>query len=747
MTLPRPRPGTPFPLGATVTDEGVNFALWSAGAEAVELCLFDEADNQSSLWLTEQTYHVWHGFVPGVRPGQRYGYRVHGPWRPADGLWFNPGKLLMDPYARSYSGTVTYHSAIYPSGPDGDPDPHDSAPHVPRSVVVAPAENPLPAGPGTPWADTVIYELHVRGFTMRHPGIPERLRGTYAGLAHPAAIKHLLNLGVTAVELLPVHHAVTEPAISARGLTNYWGYNSLGFFAPDARYSSSGDLGQQVAEFREMVRALHEAGIEVILDVVYNHTAEGPPDGPVLSFRGIDNGAYYRLEPADRSRYRDYTGCGNTLDIRQFHALQMVMDSLRYWITEMGVDGFRFDLASALARSLHDVDRLSSFMAVVHQDPVVNRVKLIAEPWDLGEGGYQVGEFPPLWTEWNGRFRDSVRDFWRGVPTGMAELATRMSGSSDLYADDGRRPFASINFITAHDGFTLRDLVSYRHKHNEANQEHNRDGTNDNRSHNFGVEGHTGDPEVNQARRRQIRNVLSALLLATGVPMLLAGDEMLRTQHGNNNAYCQDNEISWLDWSLLDDPDAVRLLRFTQRLLRLRRTSPVFRQRAFFLGEPAGQDGQVKDLAWFRPDGHEMTDRDWHSPRVRTLGMYLHGAAHHNPPACGPVVGPCWPSQRPAARPRIAWEGPDDHSYVLWLHAGEADIDVVPPGRPWAGGYRIVLDTADETGFPTDPPPVAAGQPLPVTGRSVVLLRVTELPPSRDQNGVERLGDPGGFGE
>jgi glycogen operon protein len=725
MTPPGPRPGTPFPLGATATDEGVNFALWSAGAEAVELCLFDEDRTQHSLWLTEQTYHVWHRFVPGVRPGQRYGYRVHGPWRPDDGLWFNPGKLLMDPYARAYSGEVAYHPAIYAARPDGSPDYRNSAPYVPRSVVVAPVDEPLPAGPGTPWADTVIYELHVRGFTMRHPGIPERLRGTYAGLAHPAAIDHLVSLGVTAVELLPVHHAVTEPAIAARGLTNYWGYNSLGYFAPDARYSSSGDLGQQVIEFREMVRGLHEAGIEVILDVVYNHTAEGSPDGPVLSFRGIDNGAYYRLEPDDRSRYRDYTGCGNTLDIRQFHALQMVMDSLRYWITEMGVDGFRFDLASALARSLHDVDRLSSFMAVVHQDPVVNRVKLIAEPWDLGEGGYQVGEFPPLWTEWNGRFRDSVRDFWRGARTGMAELATRMSGSSDLYADDGRRPFASINFVTAHDGFTLHDLVSYQHKHNEANQEHNRDGTDDNRSHNFGVEGHTDDPQVNRARRRQIRNLLSTLLLATGVPMLLAGDEMLRTQHGNNNAYCQDNAISWLDWSRLDDPDAAGLLGFTQRLLRLRGTSPVFRQRAFFLGEPTGPDGQVKDLAWFRPDGQEMTHDDWHSPKARTLGMYLHGEAHHGTGATDPVPGPCWPSQRPAARPRIAWEGPDDHSYLLWLHAGESDIDVVPPGPPWAGGYRVVFDTADENGFPADPPSLAAGRSLLISARSVVLLRVT----------------------
>ncbi|MQA26203.1 MAG: glycogen debranching protein GlgX [Micromonosporaceae bacterium] len=710
VTEPRPRPGSPYPLGATVSDDGVNFALWSAGAEAVELCLFgsadqqqgDEAGNQRILWLTEQTYHVWHGFVPGITPGQRYGYRVHGPWRPDDGLRFNPAKLLADPYARAYSGKISHHDAIYGAPPGSrQPDHRDSAPHVPRSIVTAPASEPLPPGPRTPWADTVIYELHVRGFTRRHPGIPEHLRGTYAGLAHPAAIEHLTRLGVTAVELLPIHHSVTEPAVATRGLTNYWGYNTLGYFAPDARHSSSGDAGQQVTEFREMVRALHEAGIEVILDVVYNHTAEGGPDGPMLSFKGIDNEAYYRLEPGEKARYRDYTGCGNTLDLRQFHALQMVMDSLRYWVTEMGVDGFRFDLASALARSLHDVDQLSSFMAVVHQDPTVSQVKLIAEPWDLGEGGYQVGEFPPLWTEWNGRFRDSVRDFWRGANDGLTEFGSRMSGSADLYADDGRKPFASINFVTAHDGFTMRDLVSYQHKHNDANGEDNRDGSDDNRSRNFGVEGLTDDPEVNAARRRQIRNLLATLLLSTGVPMLVAGDELHRTQHGNNNAYCQNNEVSWLDWAALtgSDPDAERLLGFARQLVALRRDSPVFRQRSFFLGAP-GDGGRVKDLAWFRPDGREMTHDDWHSPGAHTIGMCLHGEGRR-----------LEPGEEPAS------------SYLLWLHSGDHDVEVRPPGEPWASAYQVVVDTADEDGFPAEPSRIHPGAPLRLTARSVVLLR------------------------
>ncbi|MGH3734966.1 MAG: glycogen debranching protein GlgX [Micromonosporaceae bacterium] len=696
MNGPVVRPGSPYPLGATVTEDGVNFALWSAAADAVELCLFAADGTQRIHWLTEQTYHVWHGFVPGVRPGQRYGYRVHGPWRPEQGHRFNPAKLLMDPYSRAYAGEVGYHDAIYATDGDGRLDSRDSAPYVPRSIVVANDTAPVPPGPRTPWADTVIYEVHVRGFTQRHPGIREHLRGTYAGMAHPAAIEHLVRLGVTAVELLPVHQSVTEPAVAARGLSNYWGYNSLGYFAPDARYSSSGDAGQQVAEFRSMVAALHEAGIEVILDVVYNHTAEGGPDGPMLSFKGIDNEAYYRLEPDEKARYRDYTGCGNTLDLRQFHALQMVMDSLRYWVTEMGVDGFRFDLASALARSLHDVDQLSSFMAVVHQDPVVSQTKLIAEPWDLGEGGYQVGEFPPLWTEWNGRYRDAVRDFWRGAGHPLAEVGARVSGSADLYADDGRKPFASINFVTAHDGFTLRDLVSYQHKHNEANGEDNRDGTDDNRSYHFGVEGPSDDPQVTAARRRQIRNLLTALLLSTGVPMLVAGDELLRTQQGNNNPYCQDNELSWLDWEL--GPEAKRLLEFARRLVALRRESPVLRQRSFVR---RGSTAQLKHLAWFGPGGEELTDTEWQEAGRTTLGMYLGGDDLHPDPMGAPIT---------------------DASYLLWLHAGDSEVAVTPPGPPWAAGYRVVLDTADETGFP-DRPDVPPGAALSLTARSVVLLR------------------------
>ncbi len=680
----------------------MNFALWTPNADGVELCLFDPDGTQHRLPLEESTYHVRHGYVPGVRPGQLYGYRVHGPWQPAAGHRFNPAKLLADPYARAYAGPLLHDDALYAYHGDphhGGPDTRDSAPYVPRSVVVARSAGLSHTRPRVPWEDTVIYELHVRGFTMRHPGVPEHLRGTYAGLAHPAVIDHLVSLGVTAVELLPVHHSVTEPGVAARGLTNYWGYNTLGFFAPDSRYSASGDRGGQVEEFRAMVAAMHAAGIEVILDVVYNHTAEGDAGGPSLSFRGIDNQGYYRLDPANPARYVDYSGCGNTLDARQPAVLQLLMDSLRYWALDMGVDGFRFDLASALARSFHDVDQLSAFMAVVHQDPVISQVKLIAEPWDVGDGGYQVGNFPPLWTEWNGRYRDSVRDLWRGGGGGLAELGYRLSGSSDLYQDDGRRPFASINFVTAHDGFTLRDLVTYDHKHNEANAEANRDGTDDNRSWNCGIEGETDDPGVNARRSRQIRNVLATLLLSTGVPMLVAGDEMRRTQNGNNNAYCQDGPISWVDWS--PDTEAAAMREFTARLLALRRSSPVLRQRSFFLGTPTGSD-EVSDLAWFTPAGRAMTAGDWHRHDVRTLGMFLDGRQIRT---------------RTARGERIA-----DESYLLWLHAGGHDVEVVLPGPPWATGYTIVFDTArpDLTDGATT---ASAGARLMLTGRSVVLLR------------------------
>ena len=727
-----PWPGRPVPLGATWDGEGTNFAVWTSGAESVELCLFDPAgtgETETRIPLGESTYQVWHGYVPRVGPGQRYGFRVHGRYEPRRGLRYNPSKLLLDPYARAIDGGFTPEPPVF--GYDGDPlgdvaDTRDSAPYVPRSVVVhdsfpwsAPGASALRSAsgaglphdmeprPDTPWDDTVIYELHVRGFTELHPGIPEPLRGTYAGLAHPAAIEHLTDLGVTAVELLPVHQFVTEPAVTRRGLANYWGYNTIGYFAPHGAYASV--RGEQVREFKAMVRALHAAGIEVILDVVYNHTAEGDETGPTLCFRGIDNAGYYRLLPDEPRRYADYTGCGNTLDVRHPYVLQMMMDSLRYWVIEMHVDGFRFDLASALARSFHDVDKLSAFFDVIHQDPVVSRVKLIAEPWDLGEGGYQVGEFPPLWTEWNGKYRDTVRSFWAGERIGVRDLGYRLTGSSDLYADDGRRPFASINFVTSHDGFTLRDLVSYRRKHNEANGEGNRDGDSHNRSSNGGHEGEGAGEVIDAARRRRVRTLLLTLLLSTGVPMLVAGDELWRTQGGNNNAFCQDNEVSWLDWTALDDEAIARQLALVRRLIALRRVSPVLRQRAFFAGRAVpGGEGR-KDLAWFRPDGTEMTEREWHSPDTRTLGMYFDGEGIR---------------QRGARGERLT-----DESYLLVLHAGAEDATFTLPGLPWATGYQVVVDTAYGDGLPPaglDRP--ASGLDLPLAPSSAVLLRAVRIP-------------------
>ena len=709
----RPWPGHPHPLGATWDGEGTNFALWSSGAEAVEVCLFEGEGSslpgaEFRIPLEESTYHVWHGYLPEIGPGTRYGFRVHGPYRPDQGLRYNPAKLLLDPYARAIDGGLAADGAIngYAGSATGsDPDRRDSAPDVPRSVVVHDA---FPWGndhrPNVAWEDTVIYELHVRGFTARHPDIPEHLRGSYAGLAHPASIGYLTDLGVTAVELLPVQHFVSEPEVTRRGLSNYWGYNTIGYFAPHAAYACTGSRGEQVREFKAMVRALHAAGIEVILDVVYNHTAEAGEAGPTLCFRGIDNAGYYRLGPTDRSRYVDYTGCGNTLDARHPYVLQLMMDSLRYWVTEMHVDGFRFDLASALARSLHDVDKLSAFFDVIHQDPVVSQVKLIAEPWDVGPGGYQVGEFPPLWTEWNGRYRDTVRSFWAGERIGVRDLGYRLTGSSDLYADDGRRPFASINFVTCHDGFTLRDLTTYEGKHNQANGEDNRDGTDDNRAWNCGVEGETGDEQVNQLRRRQGRNLLATLLLSTGVPMLLAGDEARRTQQGNNNAYCQDNALSYLDWSTVDTPDGAAMHRFVRGLLRLRRDSPVLRQRAFFEGRPVPNGDGCKDLAWFRADGTEMRVEDWFDAQLDTLGMYLDGRGLRHRGPRGEVVL--------------------DDSYLLVLHAGNLDQAFTLPGDPWAASYEVVVDTSYEDGPPAGLVPFPAGLDLPVRARSVALLRV-----------------------
>jgi isoamylase len=606
------RPGRPYPLGSTVTEEGVNFALFSENATGVTLCLFDEQGRETELALSERTAHVWHGLVAGLGPGQRYGYRVHGRFDPPAGLRFDPTKLLIDPYARAFEGKVRFDIALGNG---------DSARGVPRSIVHRePFDWQRDRRPDIAWHNTVIYETHVKGLTLRMPGVPKELRGTYLGLASPAALDHFEKLGVTAIELMPVHESMDEPALEKRGLTNYWGYNTLGFFAPDQRFASK--PGAQVREFKELVRTLHARGFEVILDVVYNHTCEGDHTGPTVSLRGIDNKSYYRLKADQLERYEDFTGCGNTLNMVHPQAIKLVMDSLRYWVTEMHVDGFRFDLAPTLAREMHAVDRMSAFFDIVHQDPVISTVKLIAEPWDLGDGGYQVGNFPVLWTEWNGRFRDTVRSFWTGDKGALADLGYRLTGSSDLYQDDGRHPTASINFITAHDGFTLHDLVSYVKKHNEANGESNRDGADTNRSSNAGVEGETRDPRVLQVRGTLERSLLTTLFLSQGVPMLLGGDEIGRTQRGNNNAYCQDNEISWYDWALDDERQG--LLGFVRALLRMRKEHPVFRRIEFFRGIYAPRGGH-KDITWLRLDGHEMEADDWSEPANAVICMMLSG--------------------------------------------------------------------------------------------------------------------------
>ncbi|MGI9034260.1 MAG: glycogen debranching protein GlgX [Acidimicrobiales bacterium] len=697
-------PGSPYPLGATWDGEGTNFALFSEGAQGVELCLFGDGGAETRVPLTEVTALVWHGYVAGVSPGCHYGFRVFGPYDPARGLRFNPCKLVIDPYARAIDGVLNWDDAVFGYRGDDDDvaDDRDSAPHVPKSVVADPL---FPWGddhrPHTPWHDTVIYETHVKGFTARHPGVPEPLRGTYAGLASPAAVDHLVKLGVTAVELLPVHHFVAEHHLVQTGLTNYWGYNTLGYFAPHATYSASGGGGQQVREFKAMVRTLHAAGIEVILDVVYNHTAEGNHLGPTLSFRGIDNTAYYRLVDGDARHYMDYTGTGNTLNALNPDVLRLIMDSLRYWVNEMHVDGFRFDLASALARGFHEVDRLSAFFDLIHQDPVVSQVKLIAEPWDVGEGGYQVGNFPVLWTEWNGRYRDQVRDFWRGRDASVAEMGYRLTGSSDLYQDDGRHPHASINFATAHDGFTLADLVSYDDKHNQANGDDNRDGTDDNRSWNCGVEGPTSDPTIAALRRRQQRNFLATVLLSQGVPMLLGGDEMGRTQMGNNNAYCQDNTLSWHDWDL-DDGDA-DLFELTRHLVALRRSHPVFHRRRFFQGRPIHGSG-LADIGWFLPDGGEMTEQEWTSGRVQSIAMFLNGDQIGTGPKGKPIV---------------------DDSFMVLLNGPEA-VRFMLPDSKWAATLELIVDTATGYVRPFDGAEGAiftAGDEVWMEGRSVVVLR------------------------
>ncbi|HJT18634.1 MAG TPA: glycogen debranching protein GlgX [Thermoanaerobaculia bacterium] len=665
-------PGNPYPLGATYDGAGTNFSVFSEAAERVELCLFDDGGNQTCVDLPEMTGFIWHGYLPNVTPGQRYGFRVHGAWDPAKGERCNPAKLLLDPYGKAVDGEVRWNEAIFPyhfnQGEDSKND-IDSAPFMPKSVVT----NPFfdwrnDRYPRTPWHETIIYEVHVKGFTKRHPDVPENMRGTYAGVSHPAAIKHLQNLGVTAVELMPVHQFIHDKTLIDRGLRNYWGYNSIGYLAAHNEYSSSGQLGQQVQEFKEMVKRLHEAGIEVILDVVYNHTAEGNHLGPVLSMKGIDNAAYYRLVADNPRYYMDYTGTGNSLNMRHPHVLQLIMDSLRYWHVEMHVDGFRFDLASTLARELHDVDRLSAFFDIIQQDPVISQVKLIAEPWDVGEGGYQVGNFPPLWSEWNGKYRDTVRDYWRGTDQTLGEFANRLTGSSDLYAWTGRRPYASINFVTAHDGFTLRDLVSYNGKHNEANGENNNDGANDNRSWNCGAEGPTDDANINALRSRQQRNFLATLLLSQGVPMICGGDEIGRTQGGNNNAYCQDNEISWYDWEHVDD----ELYAFASRIVQFRREHAAFRRRRWFVGR-ALHGAEATDIGWFKPDGQPMTDDDWNSGFARSLGVFINGKDIPTPDPRGEQIV--------------------DDSFYLIFNAHYEALDFTLPACPWGQVWAPVFDT------------------------------------------------------
>jgi isoamylase len=669
-------PGDPYPLGATWDGSGVNFALFSENATRVELCLFD-GDKERRVDLPEVTDFSWHGYVPGIGPGQRYGFRVHGPYEPQAGHRFNPAKLLLDPYAKALDGAIQWSDALFGyqmKHPDEDLSYSDenSAGGVPKCVVV---DTRFDWGDERrlriPWNETIIYEVHVKGFTQRHPDVPEGLRGTYAGLASPAAIDHLRSLGVTAVELLPVHQFVADRHLVEQGLTNYWGYNSIAYFAPDVRYASAdGTLGEQVAEFKAMVKSLHAAGLEVILDVVYNHTAEGNHLGPTLCFRGIDNASYYRLVGDNPRYYMDYTGCGNTLNMMHPRSLQLIMDSLRYWILEMHVDGFRFDLAAALARELHEVDRLGAFFDIIHQDPVISQVKLIAEPWDIGEGGYQVGNFPPGWAEWNGKYRDTMRDYWRSEDQTLGEFAFRLTGSPDLYEAGGRRPHASVNFITAHDGFTLNDLVSYNEKHNEANGENNEDGESHNRSWNCGVEGPTDDPEVNTLRARQKRNFLATLFLSQGIPMLLGGDELGRTQGGNNNGYCQDNEISWVDWEQVDKA----LLEFTRRLSRFRKEHPVFWRRDWFQGRPLRGVG-IGDIAWFKPDGEEMSDEDWANGFAKSLGVFLNGQGIVSPDRRGEEVA--------------------DDSFYLLFNAHHEPLDFTLPPKKWAPQWVKVLATSE----------------------------------------------------
>lgn len=697
--MTRVLPGRPSPQGATWDGEGTHFALYSENATAVVLCLFDELGAETRLPLEERTAFVWHGYVPGVGPGARYGFRVHGPYDPKRGHRFNPAKLVVDPYARAFDGKVDPRAPIfgYRSNDPDAPDDRDDAWGVPKSVVTdGRFDWQGDAPPKIPWSESVVYELHVKGVSAQHPAVPRELRGTYAGLASEPVVDHLVSLGVTTVELMPVHECMDEAHLLRRGLPNYWGYSTLGYFAPDQRFACR--RGEQVREFKEMVRALHRAGLEVLIDVVYNHTCEGDHEGPTVSLRGVDNAVYYRLEKDARDRYEDFTGCGNTLDMMHPQTLKLVMDSLRYWATEMHVDGFRFDLASALGRELGAMSRLSTFFDVIYQDPVLSTVKLVAEPWDVGKDGYQVGNFPLHWTEWNGKFRDTVRRFWRGDAGQLKDLGFRLTGSSDLFQDDGRHPGASVNFVTAHDGFTLRDLVSYSEKHNEGNGEQNRDGSNDATSMNSGVEGDTRDPGVLALRARQVRNFFATLLFSQGVPMLASGDELGKTQRGNNNAYVQDNPISWLDWEL--DPEKLELEDFVRKLVQVRRAHPAFQRKTFFRGERVR--GDSRDLVWLNESGVELTGDDWNDPERRAVGLLVAGDALDEKSALGhPLL---------------------DDTFYLALNAGGASVDFVVPGPaddapPW----DLLVDTA------TTKVPVLRrvrpGERLTLVTKSFVLLR------------------------
>ncbi len=705
-------PGKPYPLGATWDGEGVNFSIFSENATAVELCLFDgpKADKESQrIRVEERTDQVWHVYIPGLWPGQHYGYRVHGPYKPDEGHRFNPHKLLIDPYAKSIAGTIEWSDAMFgyrigDHAADLSFDTRDNAGNIPKCVVVDQAftwggDHLLK----TPWDKTVIYEAHVKGLTARHPYVPDHMRGTYAALTTPAVIDHLIGLGVTAVELLPIHQFVRDKHLADQGLANYWGYNTIGFFSPDIRYAVSPVRGRHVREFKTMVKTLHSAGIEVILDVVYNHTAEGNHLGPTLCFRGVDNAAYYRLVDQDKRFYMDYTGCGNTLNVTHPRTLQLIMDSLRYWVTDMHVDGFRFDLASALARELHAVDRLSAFFDILHQDPILSQVKLIAEPWDLGEGGYQVGNFPVGWAEWNGKYRDTIRKSVKGDGDQMAELAYRLTGSSDLYSMSGRRPYASVNFVTAHDGFTLHDLVSYNDKHNEANRENNQDGSNDNLSWNCGVEGSTDDPAVIELRERQKRNFLTLLFFSQGVPMLCGGDELGRTQQGNNNAYCQDNEISWFDWKL--DHRQRHLLEFVRNLIAFRKKHPVLRRRLFFQGRHI-RGSEVKDISWLRPDGNEMTDKDWSAGFTKSLALRLAGDAINEPDEKGrPIV---------------------DDTLVILFNGHHAPLTFTLPAHKRGVRWQPLLDTSVTAGTEKPVAIFKGGERYELEARSIVVLKLED---------------------